>query len=199
MSKFKLMFICLIVIMFLPDTGWSYFPSLGAGARPMGMGGAYTGLADDANAPFFNPAGLTQLVKRELTAMYSMLYVGLNPILYTAETDRLGYNLVSFVQPLRRNTDAMAVSWLSFNSTFYDENTFTLSYARCLYLSPRRTKVPSLSAGLNIKILNIGIETNEYTKLDPDLSVHGLSKSDATLDFSLLLGVTPKMTLGLDN
>jgi hypothetical protein len=186
-----------MVILFLPDTGWSYFPNLGAGARPMGMGGAYTGLADDANAPFFNPAGLTQLVKRELTAMYSMLYVGLEPILYTAETDRLGYNLVSFVQPLRQNTDAMAVSWLSFNSTFYDENTFTLSYARCLYFFHRRTKVTSLSAGFNIKILNIGIETNEYTKLDSDLSTRGLSKSDATLDFSLLLGVTPKMNLGL--
>ncbi|MBC8234087.1 hypothetical protein H8E77_31455 [bacterium] len=196
-QKIILIFICSTVILFLTDTGWSYFPNLGAGARPMGMGGAYTGLADDANAPFFNPAGLTQLMKRELTAMYSMLYVGLNPILYTGKTDRLGYHLVSFVQPLHQNTDTMAVSWLAFNSAFYDENIFTLSYARCLYLFPHRQKFPSLSAGLNIKILNLCIETNEYTKLDSDLSTRGLSKSDATLDFSLLLGVTPKINLGL--
>jgi len=163
----------------------------------MGMGGAYIGLADDANAPFFNPAGLTQLMKRELTAMYSMLYVGLNPILYTAKTDRLGYHLVSYVQPVRQNTDAIAVSWLAFNSTFYDENTFTLSYARYLYFSHRAKVFSSLSSGFNLKILNIGIEAGEYTKLDSDLSTHALSKSDVTLDFSLLLSVTSKMNLGL--
>jgi len=163
----------------------------------MGMGGAYTGLADDANAPFFNPAGLTQLTRSELTATYSMLYLGLNPILYTGQTDRLGYHLVSFVQPLYQNTDAIAISWLSFNSTFYDENTFTLSYARSLYPFPNRTKSPSLSAGMNIKVLNIGLGANEYTKIDRNLSSLGLSRSDATLDFSLLLGVTPKINLGL--
>ena len=57
--------------------------------------------------------------------------------------------------------------------------------------------IPSLSAGLNLKILHIGIEANEYTKLDSDLSNLVLSKSDATLDFSLLLDVTSKMNLGL--
>lgn len=31
--------------------------SIGYGARPMGMGGAYTALADDANAAYWNPAG----------------------------------------------------------------------------------------------------------------------------------------------
>ena len=89
MAKFKLMLICSMVILFWADVGWSYFPNSGGGARPMGMGGAYIGLADDANAPFFNPAGLTQQMKRELKAMYSMLYAGLKPILYTAKTEGL--------------------------------------------------------------------------------------------------------------
>jgi len=31
------------------------------GARPAGMGSAFTGLADDSNAPLFNPAGLTNM------------------------------------------------------------------------------------------------------------------------------------------
>jgi hypothetical protein len=31
---------------------------IGVGARPVGMGGAYTAVADDANALFWNPAGL---------------------------------------------------------------------------------------------------------------------------------------------
>lgn len=38
-------------------TGFT-FMKIGVGARPVGMGGAYTAVADDANALFWNPAGL---------------------------------------------------------------------------------------------------------------------------------------------
>ena len=37
------------------------------GARSMGMGGAFVGLADDATAAYTNPAGLTQLVTPEVS------------------------------------------------------------------------------------------------------------------------------------
>src|SRR6516162_10556360 len=50
------------------------------GARSMGMGGAFLGLADDATAAYTNPAGLTQLVTPELSiegrhTEYSIPYV----------------------------------------------------------------------------------------------------------------------------
>lgn len=38
------------------------------GARSLGMGGAFVGLADDATAAYTNPAGLTQLVQTEVSA-----------------------------------------------------------------------------------------------------------------------------------
>jgi long-subunit fatty acid transport protein len=38
------------------------------GARSMGMGGAFVGLADDATAAYTNPAGITQLVTPEISA-----------------------------------------------------------------------------------------------------------------------------------
>lgn len=41
------------------------FSIQGAGARAMGMGGAFIGVADDATAVSFNPAGLAQMVKPE--------------------------------------------------------------------------------------------------------------------------------------
>src|SRR5882724_3034356 len=50
------------------DTGW--------GARPVGMGGAFTAIADDSNAPLYNPAGLVQVQWNELSAMYSRLFSG---------------------------------------------------------------------------------------------------------------------------
>ncbi|MBN3033006.1 MAG: hypothetical protein JW873_02815 [Candidatus Saganbacteria bacterium] len=46
-----------VTIVLLLFFGWqSAFAFFGA--RPMGMGGAFTAVADDANAPYWNPAGL---------------------------------------------------------------------------------------------------------------------------------------------
>lgn len=44
------------------------------GARPMGMGETFVGIADDANTLYWNPAGLPQLQRQEFTFMYSDLY-----------------------------------------------------------------------------------------------------------------------------
>jgi len=43
------------------------FTVQGAGARAMGLGGAFIAVADDATAASFNPAGLAQLLKPEIT------------------------------------------------------------------------------------------------------------------------------------
>jgi len=45
------------------------FNPVGAGARGLGMGGAFIAVADDGSAASFNPAGLAQLRRTELTAV----------------------------------------------------------------------------------------------------------------------------------
>lgn len=45
--------------------------NIGAGARPLGMGGAFVGLADDENAAFYNPAALAFLKNVGFTSFYS--------------------------------------------------------------------------------------------------------------------------------
>lgn len=198
MKKLALLFVCYLLI-FGCKVGRAYFPDLGVGARPTGMGGAYTGVADDANAPLWNTAGLVQLSKRQLTAMSARLYSGLNLQLYTGETDRLGYHFLSFAQPLRRNVDVLAASCLRFNSAFYDEMTCTLSYARSLHRMARQSSgeakahaSPLLSAGINLKILHLSISANDYTT-----GLSSLSKTDATLDFSLFYQSVRRLRLGL--
>ena len=47
------------------------FLGLGVGARALGMGGAFVGVADDVTACFWNPAGLSQLNQRELSLMHA--------------------------------------------------------------------------------------------------------------------------------
>lgn len=44
---------------------------VGSGARATGMGGAFIGVADDATAASWNPAGLVQLEKPEVSVVYS--------------------------------------------------------------------------------------------------------------------------------
>ncbi|MDI6839741.1 MAG: FlgD immunoglobulin-like domain containing protein [bacterium] len=48
----------------------------GCGARSLGMVGALSGLADDVEAVYFNPAGLVQLNTHELSFMHSVLFAG---------------------------------------------------------------------------------------------------------------------------
>ena len=55
------------------DTLSSPDPSSVLGARPLGMGGAFVALADDANSIFINPAGLAKIDKWSLTSMATQL------------------------------------------------------------------------------------------------------------------------------
>ncbi len=66
----------IVIVLFLtlsPDIASSQFADLnliGAGARARGMGGAFIGVADDATAASWNPAGLVFLEKPEASIVY---------------------------------------------------------------------------------------------------------------------------------
>src|SRR5258708_2353878 len=77
------------------------FLNVGVGARGLGMGGAYTALADDANAVYWNPAGLAQVEKREFQASDSEL----------ALNTREGF--FSFAQTASIGTFAAGVTYLN--------------------------------------------------------------------------------------
>jgi len=165
------------------------FPDLGVGVRPMGMGGAYIGLANDANAPLWNASGMTQLTKRELIAAYSTLYAGLNAQLFTGETDSLGYHYLSYAHPLRTFAGVLAASWLFFDSAFYDEQTYVLSYAKRI--------TPQISGGIGAKVLRVGIASNVYTQVDPDLTNARLARTTTTVDLSVLYALSDRVRMGV--
>ena len=54
------------------------FLKMEAGSRPAGMGGAFVGVANDVNTIFWNPAGLTTVENRELTAMQNFSFADVN-------------------------------------------------------------------------------------------------------------------------
>jgi long-chain fatty acid transport protein len=71
----------------------SFVESLGIGARAMGMGSAYTGVADDIFAIYYNPAGLAQLEKHAITIGY--LYS--NPTLHASSSSTPGFHAEALV------------------------------------------------------------------------------------------------------
>lgn len=77
----KLLLATIITILFLGISTFSpaadigttaaNFLKIGVGARPAGMGGAYTAITSDGTALYWNPAGLAQIEKPEISMMYN--------------------------------------------------------------------------------------------------------------------------------
>lgn len=63
--KRKIFFVCVLAIVTLLCQGNAVFAC--EGARPLAMGGAFTGLADDANATYWNPAAMGVMEGPEIT------------------------------------------------------------------------------------------------------------------------------------
>jgi hypothetical protein len=110
------------------------------GARPLAMGGAFIGVADDANATYWNPAGLTQIEDVEFTY---------TPTLY--DRDTVNYDdFVSFVTPLkieRYNMGNLGVSFVNSGTKSVDDETsdrwYGVSYGKEIF--------SGLSLGLNLR------------------------------------------------
>lgn len=114
------------------------FLKLGVGARSIGLGGAYTALADDVSAIAWNPAGLAGLSKREIGAMHS-------------EFPSSRHNWLGFAQPLRYGTLGIGASHLAQGSVSGRDETgrATGDY------SASDTAI-SLSYGARVGILGLG-------------------------------------------
>jgi hypothetical protein len=113
------------------------FLKSGFGSRAVSMGGAFTAIADDASASYWNPAGLfnININKVNVTSMYSKLAY-----------DRVS-GFVSIYESMDNDAGALGLSWYNFTSNGiegYDDsgnttgllssssNVFSISYANKL-------------------------------------------------------------------
>ncbi len=79
----KLIIFAALALMLIPfrvwaddDGGTESVFSIGAGARAMGLGNAYTALAEDATAVYYNPAGLPFLSSQQISFLHTVLFAG---------------------------------------------------------------------------------------------------------------------------
>lgn len=85
------------------------FMSYGAGARSLAMGGAFVSVADDASATYWNPAGLSQITRKELTLLKATLF---------ADTT---LDFYSFVKPSKKGGSAWGVSITKLGSAGFEK------------------------------------------------------------------------------
>jgi tetratricopeptide (TPR) repeat protein len=131
------------------------------GARAQAMGGAFTAIADDGNALYWNVAGLSRLGHQEFTSTLGDLYgAGL-------QDNHLGY-----VFPIT-DTQAASLSWRQASQDDaglgYAENTFSLGYA---FRFGKRLAVGAVGRYLNATTELDGSRFTEWTGSTFDLGVH---------------------------
>ncbi|MEW6609072.1 MAG: hypothetical protein AB1414_16785 [bacterium] len=85
MLKFKIPFLILLGLLSVQKveakagkTSYSFL-KIGIGARALGLGSAFVGLADDPTAIYWNPAGLSQIKQRKLLFSHNQLSLHTTP------------------------------------------------------------------------------------------------------------------------
>lgn len=160
--------------------GHSAFKDNGWGARPLGMGGAYCSVANDAQAILFNPAGIAQLEKTEISFTHSRLYLGLD-----AGGTQLYNNYAAVAQPLRQ-WGTLGLVWANQTaSSLYKEDTYVLNYAQSLNTYWRELPF-ELLVGVNLKYLQNNFVLDSRTRTDP-LFREGHAGQAPTFDLGLLI------------
>ena len=108
------------------NNAYALFNSTYWGVRPLGMGGAFTAVADDANAPVYNIAGTAILEQPEVTVTSAKLFTGLEGL-------DMGSDYVGIVYPISEQLGSVSIAWALFGDTgLRREDTINIGYARTL-------------------------------------------------------------------
>ncbi len=184
----KIIITLMLSMVFASQVVYAAFEDTYWGVRALGMGGAYTAVVNDANAPLYNIAGIANCAQKEVTLMGSRLFTGLDGVEISA-------NYLGFVYPLAETIGSFSFAWSSLGVpglARYD--TFNVGYARQLNDAFKiNTEVWNLSAGLNLKYLREEIKFDEE---DGDLSD---SKGALTCDIGLMAQFTNGLRLGFSS
>ncbi len=125
------------------------FLNWGAGARSLGMGKAFTGLADDSAAIYYNPAGLAIQNPLQISLMHVFLFEDtiFDFAAVTYPLQGVGTFGLAYVRLSSFGFDARDSSWSLLNESFdIAQQAVIISYAREVF--------SWMSAGINLKMIH---------------------------------------------
>ncbi|MEJ2722102.1 MAG: PorV/PorQ family protein, partial [bacterium] len=179
------------------------FSQLGAGSRGIALGGAYSALADDASALYWNPAALRNVQTKQVAFMYMPLFGDFTGATYTF----LGgvyptLNAGSFGLALMQvgtSFDAYDPSSRPLGEGDYADSQILIGYA---FERSYRWLAGRLATGANFKIVNQKVDPNSSTAPGVDLGfrwIPNFAKSLAVgLNFKDLVGAEQKLNTDSD-
>lgn len=145
-------------------TSGAAFLKINAGSRPAAMGEAFAGLADDVNAMFYNPAGLSSLERAQFTAQYGSWFQGIS------------YNMLGFAHPVK-NIGCFGIGIINLGVGDLEKRTADTENPESMFaandsayiLHYSRQVMEKLSAGANIKAINQKIDTETASAYAVDI------------------------------
>ena len=124
--------------------------SIGVGARPLGMGGTFAAIADDASTSYWNPAGMANIEGVEVS---SVKLTKINDL----DTK---YSYVNLVYNMGDDAGALGLGWLrqAIGDIFITDSlgniiTVAENSDNTVYLAYARNLVKGFSAGATVKVL----------------------------------------------
>ena len=162
----------------------------GAGARSLAMGGAYVALADDASAPYWNPACLTQIEEHQFLSMYAPFFEGTS------------YNFLSYVHPLRR-IGSVGISDVLLHSGGYEEVDISLGviganksiFKNAVIISYANRIHRDISVGANLKLIHERVMRYTGNGQGVDLGILYEPIDELNIGLTLQNVIQPKVTL----
>ncbi|HTK81616.1 MAG TPA: PorV/PorQ family protein [Bacteroidota bacterium] len=161
------------------------FIAIGVGGRALGLGGAYTALANDGTSGYWNPAGLSRLNYPQLILMHDEGFGGLINYDYGAAALPLGPNTSLAFSAIRLGVDDIANTknaWTDFNhdgriqENELDRNNITYfnSADWAFYISYARKLDDRFSYGANLKLIRRDQGEGSATGIGFDLAAQYL-------------------------
>lgn len=126
--------ITIIIFLLIASSVYGAFEGVDPDARSLGMGSALVSVADDANAIFWNTAGIAHINQKELAMSYMELY------------DLVSYSSLSYVQRVKGSSFGLGVMSSSDTDGIYHEMKLILCYAK--------EAVNNLNLGANVNYLS---------------------------------------------
>ncbi len=193
----------LILIAFLaalggPPPAQAAFEDLGVSARALGMGDAFTAVADDVYDIYYNPAGLATLDQPEIGISYSKLFPGLT------DNSNLQNSFVGYENPIGSDGrwGTVGFAWNNFDlAGLYQENSAYASYGNAI--------IPGkLYGGASLKYLERSLNAGSLASNalsptgiatgEPDSVLQHSSEYTPDADLGLLYKVMPRWRVGAE-
>ncbi len=193
MRKICIVFFIIFIGFNLHATDWNI---TGAGARAAGMGGAFIGVADDATAITWNPGGLTQLYRPEvsLVARYIAENYKYESTFFLNTVDNQGHFVVNFASaayPFMNGRLVVAIAYQKqldwYSGWESDENESATGGANTIIPGLAFRVLPVLSIGFSTNIWMGNSDKETYDHYYEDYVERTISFSGFNMAFGLMV------------